>query len=274
MDEKTRWFDLQLFGDGGQGDDGGTAGDGTGGDGTDGDTGTAGTGGGTAGTGGANPRTFTQEEVQAAIRGRLAEEQKKYQNYDTYKGLVERISTLTGQTPEAIAVQLEQIETQRRIQQQQQQGISPEIARQLESTQRESQQTREQLLETQYNLEEERLVRDALYAPLKEEEIKKSVREFAKKNNMTLEQAFWATQGPTRAKQMQTEIEQRVSTSLREKMARGGVLTDDADDGGAGSLTPEQRAAARLMGLSEEEYKASLDSPDLESYRKARKAKK
>jgi hypothetical protein len=212
-----------------------------------------------------------KSRVQEIIRQRLAETRAKYQDYETLKGVVSQLEKLTGLTLDQLSQQLAAYEQQlvsRQV------GVPPQILGQLDATQREALKAREESLNIRLDLEEERLKNSPLYADLKEDqEVRQAVREYAKRNGVSLEQAYWAVQGPKRVEQIKRETEQRVLADLKAKAAYGGVMGDSSEEIQKLGLTPEELSAARAMGMDPKEYAALKNVDNIEAYRSLKKKK-
>jgi hypothetical protein len=222
--------------------------------------------------GGSTPRMFTEEQMQIAIRARLAEEQKKYTDYDRHKGIVERMSKITGRSVDDLETELTGISVQMAAQQT---GLPPQVYNQLTQTNNEVKKVKEDNLNMRLSMEETQLKTDPVYASaLSDATTLNNVREYAKKMDCSMEQAFWATQGPNQVKQMQREMEQRIKSQYQDKLSRGNILTDVTDEVKSLGLSPTELSFCQERGFDPAEYAALKNSNDIESYRKHKNSKK
>lgn len=231
-------------------------------------------GGQAAPAGGAGERTFSQAEVQSLIQTRLAEQSeslsKKYSGHDTYKTVVDRMAAMTGKTAEQISAELEAIGTELEARQQ---GIPPQLLQTINSTNAELDKLKAKAAESQLDVEEATLCQNPVYGDaMKKPEVKKEVREFATKTGVSLEQAFWATQGSKHVQQIERDTEQRIKTSMSEAAARGGVLMENPQEAEALGLTAIELAYCRDSGTDPKRYAALKNNNSIEGYRKWKKS--
>ena len=86
--------------------------------------------------------------------------------------------------------------------------------------------------------------------------------------------AYWAVNGPAKAKQLEREIEAAILANQKHRDESGVVTGDSAEEAKSLGLTMEQVQAAKLLGMSPAEYVAFAKVDNLESYRKFKKDKK
>lgn len=194
-----------------------------------------------------------KEKVSEIVRQRVNELNKKYSNYETYKSTIDKLIKLSGLTEEQFFKQLEQVELQ---QQAQQMGVSPEIARQIQESQRAAEMARQQALEMKYAIEEQQLIQNPMYKEVYDK-VKDEIREFANKTGTSLEQALWAIKGKELAEYQTKMTEHRVQHNYQYKQQRNTV----ENEGGAktpnnpgASLSDYERRIAQEMGMSPDEY--------------------
>jgi hypothetical protein len=231
-------------------------------------------GGGTppAGGGTPTPKMFTEEQVQAAIRGRLAEEQNKYKDHDRYKGIIENMSKMTGRSVEEIERELTGMAAESA---QRQSGLPPQVYTSLTETNKELDRIKGDNLKLRLDIEEKDLKANPTYSTaLSDAKVLGSVREYAQKMDCTMEQAFWATQGSTHVQQMQRETEQRILNQYKENLSRGPIFTDQTDEIKSLGLSPTELAYCQERGQDPVEYAALKNSNNIEGYRKFKKSKK
>lgn len=212
----------------------------------------------TDGDGGEDDSKIPEEEyiaksqVSKIVSERVNQLNEKYKNHDRYRGTIERLANMAGLTEDQFFAQLEQVELQ---QQAQQMGVSPEIAKQMTASKLALEEAKRVTLDMKYQMEEQALVSNPLYEDY--ENVKDQVRKVAGTTGMTLEQAYWAVNGPALLEKQTKLAEHRVSHNLQHKQKRGTV------EGEGGSKTPKtpgaalddrQRRMAESMGISADEY--------------------
>lgn len=112
--------------------------------------------------------------------------------------------------------------------------------------------------DAQLSVEEAGLLTKADYAELvTDKETLQKARDYAKKNDVTLETAVWALQGPAKAAKIRQDTELRVREEIKQKLAHGGVIDDNVatPTPGEKGLTSEEKDAAKFMKMSEGEFK-------------------
>jgi len=191
-------------------------------------------------------------DVQKIVSKRVNELNEKYSDYDKYKQNMERLIKMSGLTEDQFYKQLEEVEIQSKAKQM---GVSPEVAKQMEESQRALQEAQKTTLDMKYQMEEQALQSNPLYEDY--DKVKDEVRELASKSGMSLEQAYWATNGPSLVEKQTKLTEQRVSHNNKYKQQRGTVENEGNDKTpptpGA-SLTDAQKKMAEQLGMSADEY--------------------
>lgn len=272
-------FDLQLFAEGDGGADGsagaaggepGGAGDGGAGGGTpSGETGNqAGAGGGQAGGG---EEMIPKSQVERAIQARLAQAQRSTGELQRHKTIVDRISSITGQSVEAIEAQLDGLALENEAQRL---GVNPQVAQaitQMNTALRQTQATNRQM---QLDLEESQLKTNPMFAQaLADKDTSARVKEMAMKTGLPLEKAFWLSEGTSYAQNMEKQIEARVTANIQNRMGKGGILTEDTSKFDSLGLDPEELAYCQSTGRDPEEYAALKNMNNIEQYRAHKKKK-
>lgn len=230
---------------------------------------------GSSASSGAGEESIPKSQVESIIRARIAEQassmQSKYADHDKYKGVVERIAKITQRPVDDLARELEAIELQVGASQV---GLPPQVFQEIVNTQNEVKTLKEENQKTKLDNEENALKANPTYATaFGNEESRKEIREFATKTGVSLEQAFWATQGSKQAGQMERDIEQRIMTKLKNNQALGGVINDTSTGATDLGLTPEELAYCRATNMAPEDYAALRGANSITAYR-AYKAKR
>lgn len=202
-----------------------------------------------------------KSHVSKIVSERVNQLNEKYKDYGRYKGTIERLANMAGLTEDQFFTQLEQVELQ---QQAQQMGVSPEIAKRMSESQRALEDAKRVTLDMKYQMEEQTLMTNPLYEDYNN--VKDQVRQVAEASNMTLEQAYWAINGPALLEKQTKLAEHRVSHNMQHKQKRGTV---EGEGGGkvsknaGAALDDRQRRMAEAMGLSADEY-ALYNDEDLD----------
>jgi len=258
-------INLQLFADPPGGESGGAP------------SGDPGPGGDPSGGGSGNPppntpteRMFTETQMQGAIRARLAEEQKKYADYDSNKNIVDRLAKITGRSAQDIQKELDGLVMETEANQA---GMHPVVYQQLNQGAREIESMREENLNIRMDLEESKLMNDPMYSSLKDKTVNDTVREYARKTGATMEQSFWATQGATTMKQRELEMEQRIKTNLQNQMGHGNIMTEMTEEVKGLGLTADELAYCRQTGKDPADYAAMKNMNSIDAYRAHKKSK-
>lgn len=214
--------------------------------------------------------TYTKEDVSRIIQARLAEEQRKYGDYDKLRALSSKLEHLTGRTADDLSQQLDiyyqQLEAQ-------QSGLPPQAHQEINMAKQAAIQAYQQNLDLRLAIEEQNMKRDPVYADLKGE-LREAAYAYARRAGVSLTQAYWAVNGPAKAKQLEREIEQRILANQKHRDESGVVTGDSAEEAKSLGLTMEQIQAAKLLGMTPAEYAAFAKVDNLESYRKFKKDKK
>lgn len=285
-----RFFEPMMDDDGGGSGAGapaaGDQGTGTPAGGTEGEGG-APQGGSTIPEGGQSPsptpqgdKTFTQAQVESMIKARIAEAKKstetQYGDYEKNKAILNRIAQMSGITTEALEQQLEVIEAEAVAKQT---GISPQVYQAVKAQQSQIDKLNQDATNYKLDAQEATLKANPLYKDaFSDEDTRGEIRSFAIKTGVTLEQAFWATQGSKGTEQMERDIEQRILTNIQNKMGKGNILSDG---GGAVvdknfGLSPEEVAFYTAQGEDLEDMAALKNMNNIDQFRehKAKKAKR
>jgi len=222
-------------------------------------------------------KVYTQAQVESMIKTRIAEAkesvQKQYGDHDKYKSLATRLAAMTGNTVDNIEAELEKLEAEAVSKQT---GISPQVYQEIKAQQSQLTQLQKDNINFRLDAEEAKLMNNPAYKDgLNKEEIRNEVRDFAEKTGLSVEQAYWATQGVKGTQQMERDIEQRILASINNKTGKGGVISDS---GGAPSdpnfgLTAEEVAFFTERGDDLEEMAILKGSNGIEAHRAYKKAK-
>lgn len=240
---------------------------------------TAGVGGAPAGSttpsAGGGEESIPKSQVENIVRTRLAEQaasiNAKYKGHDKYKGIVEKMGKLTNKEIDALAQELEAIEIQVGAAQA---GVNPQLYQSMITNQNEIKALREDNQRTKMDFEETTLKSNPVYGPaFADESTRTEIRDFAVKTGVTLEQAFWATQGTKRASQIESDTEKRVKASLLDAQARGGIINDTTSAPTDLGLTAQELAYCKETDTDPEDYAAAKNSNSIEAYRAHKKKK-
>lgn len=221
-------------------------------------------------------KNYTQSQVEGMIKARIAEAkasaEKQLGEMGKYKGLAEKIAAMTGNTLDSIEEQLAQIEAEAVSKQT---GIPAPVYQEMVKTQDRMTKLEKENLEARLDLEETKLMTNPTYSSLKNDDVRKEVRDLATKSGLTVEQAFWASQGSKGTAQMERDIEQRVLASIQNKAGKGNILSD-----GGGSpadptygLSADEIAFYESQGDNLEEMAALKAGNSIDQYRKFKKSK-
>lgn len=223
----------------------------------------------------ATGKTFTQSEVEGMIRARIAEARASYEKQlgdsNKYKGLAERIANMTGVNLDTMEEQLAAIEAEAVSRQT---GIPPQVYQEIVKSNQRMSTLEQDNLRYKLDAEEAKMLLNPAYADMKKEEVNAEVKDFASKTGITLEQAFWATQGSKGTAQMEREIEQRIMASIESKAGKSGILKDTGSgfEGNSG-LSDEELAFVTAMGGDPDRYAAAKGAGNIEEYRRNKKAR-
>lgn len=201
-----------------------------------------------------------KEKVSEIIRQRVNKLNEKYKNYNKYQQAMNKLIQMSGLTEEQFYTQLERLELQQKAQQL---GVSPEIVKQIEESQRAVEEARRTTLNMKYEMEEAQLKSNPLYEDY--DSVKDQVREVAERTGMSLEQAYWATYGPQLLQKQTKMTEQRVNHNQRYKYKRDSVEIDGGskmDKNPAAKLSESEIRMASKLGMSPDEY-ALYNNDDL-----------
>lgn len=206
--------------------------------------------------------------VSKIVSERVNAINKKFENHERYKATIDRLVGMSGLTEDQFYAQLQQIELQEKAQKM---GVSPEVAQQIVQSQKALEEANRLTMDMKYQMEEQQLKVNPLYENY--ESVKDDVRGIASKSGMTLEQAYWALQGPQLLEKQTKLTEQRSIQNQAYKNKRTTVEIEGGDKTPSGivNLTDSEKAMANKLGLSPEEY-AFYNSDDLD-YDKIRELK-
>ena len=157
--------------------------------------------------------------------------------------------------PEALAKRLDEIESQRL----QEQGVPPELADRIARSERELAEQKAAIRLSKFEVEADKLKNDPFYADI--DEHMDELVEFADKMSISLEDAYNVKHGRRRMKEQEIEIKAEAKLERERKQAK----KVDTSISGASTkatkrfnLTTEQKAMAKVAGMTEEEYFKNL----------------
>ena len=202
-----------------------------------------------------------KSQVSKIVSERVNKLNDKYKDFDRYKGTMDKLIAMSGLTEEQFFAQLEQMEIQ---EQAKQMGVTPEVAKQIKDSQKALEEAKRTTMDMKYQMEEQNLLTNPLYEGYNN--VKDQVRKIAETTGMTLEQAYWATNGPALLEKQTKLAEQRVTHNIHHKQKRSSVETDGnskTPNAPGASLDETQREMADMLGMSADEY-ALYSSEDLD----------
>lgn len=203
----------------------------------------------------------------------LEAERKKYRDrlndpkLKKAMALAEKLAAATGKDYDGIMAELDSIEVQRQVSA----GVPKEIAEAFVAQQREIAEVRKSLNKQKYDIEVEQLKKNAFYSDI--DDVRDSVEEYAATKGVTLKEAYNALYADNKYTSMETAIEQRILNNLAKKQ---GKKLDTTSNGTVKvqsnvKLSPEQKAMAKMAGMTELEYYNMLHISDVEQYKKLKK---
>jgi hypothetical protein len=210
---------------------------------------------------------MTKEEASRAIQQRVNDLNQRYGRKAT---IVDKLAQATGWTEDMIDVYLDQVASGVGGAPQQQQQQAHQIDPALLQTQALAKNAAQATLETRRMVEEQAIKTNPLYADF--EQVKDQVRQYADQTGLSLEQAYWAVNGASRAKAIQQEAEQRALANVNRN--RGlGAEGDGAAEFSKLGLSAEEIAFAQATGTDPKRFAALKNATDLDSYRKLKQQK-
>lgn len=218
--------------------------------------------------------TVDKQSASRAIQAEKAKLKQKYEGQiNQYRSVVDRLTKVTGLTPEQLAQRLDAFTQQQQAQQAQQSGLDPQVYQHLNGMANVLQATRAETLKLQRELEKSKLMANPTYADFAD--VEEDVTEYADRFGVSLEQAYWAVNGSKRAEQIAREAEQRAIAN-RENTRDFSVVSGDRSTGSDSAKfeSEEEMLAASIFGLSAEDYKALEKADNIDKWNKYLEKKK
>lgn len=202
-----------------------------------------------------------KSQVSKIVSDRVNKLNDKYKEFDRYKGTMDKLIAMSGLTESQFYAQLEQVELQEKAKSM---GVSPEIAQQMLASQHALEEAKRTTMDMKYQMEEQSLLTNPLYEGYNNS--KEQVRQMAETTGMSLEQSYWATNGPALLEKQTKLAAQRVNHNNTHKQKRSTVETEGntkTPNTPGASLDDSQRQMAESLGLTADEY-ALYSNDDLD----------
>lgn len=208
---------------------------------------------------------ISKSQAQKAIQERLAREKQKMEQIkkesDKFKSTMEQIARSSNMSVEQVIDYVNQ----------QVEGQNPAAGSYNSNLEEEIKNASSVAMETRREMEEDKLSRDPLYKDY--DDIKDEVRDFADTYGMPLEQAYWAVNGPSRAKTLKSETEQKVLQDVKKR--RGlGAESDATPEIKKLGLSKEELNMAKSVGMEPEEFAAMKGMRGIGDYEEYKSKKK
>lgn len=200
------------------------------------------------------PKTYTEDEMKKIVSDQV---QTRVKELNTKYGPAHRVSEklLSAYGMKSVDDLEKEIDAALNVFKQQGVQQTPAVSPQDVATQA-ALKAQEVAREASLSVEEANLLAKADYADVaKDSELRQKLKEYAKKNEVSLETAFWALQGPEKAAKIRDEVKQQTIDEMKAKIARGGSLDDNVSTAGSETkLSGEEREAARFMRIGDNEF--------------------
>lgn len=214
--------------------------------------------------------TYTQEQVESAVKTRVSTFNKKIERMKPYETAVKKISDLTGMDVNTLISRLEamSLSDQAKVL-----GITPAQLtqqRQMKQAQREAEQQTNQL---KRELEEQKLLSDQSFRdyPLFKEEIQELIEDNPK---LTLKQAYMLAKGDSGIKAAARDGEQRAVAKMAKSLKQSVVKPGAVHTNSGPKIDQATITAAKTVGMDPAEYAAYANIDSLEAYEAMRARKK
>lgn len=219
-----------------------------------------------------NTLRYTKKDVETMIQGRVKAEQSKldkaYADTPHLRNLATRLQETTGLKVSEIMQRIDVYDRQQKDQRAVQMGLSPAVASEITSAREDAALSRQEIAEMRLDREEEKLLSDPKFVGYTG--LKDDIRTLAKEKGIPLKQAYAALtfDNPQINSQRERENEARLSANQQQRQTHGTVQFDASKSGTRLKYTAEQEAAAKVFGLSVEDYLISDASTDIDVYRR------
>ena len=215
------------------------------------------------------PKTFTQEQVEHIVKGRVASLTKKIEKTKTYESTLKRICDITGLGVEELSSRLEQMSD---AQQAKILGITPEQVAQRRAQLNSQAALDKSNRELGRRLEETELKVDPKYRDF--DLFKDDVYDIMDENpKLTMKQAYTLVKGDVGVKAAARDAEQRAVARMSKSISQGTVKPGASKAKSSPKIDPSIVAAAKQVGMDPAEYAAYSGISDLDGYERMIKKK-
>jgi hypothetical protein len=216
------------------------------------------------------PRTYTQDEVEAIVKKRVATFNKKIDKSKSYQQALEKMSQITGLD---IPNLLSRLETLSDAEQAKILGLTPDQATQRRKQAEQARESSNTTQKLQRDLEEKTLLLDPQFKdmPLFRDEIYDLLDDNPK---LTLKQAYTLVKGDVGVQAKVRDAEQRAVAKMTKSSNQQVVKPGSVVKSTGPKLDAITVSAAQKVGMDPAEYAAFSNMSTLEDFENYRKSQK